>query len=186
MGDRFIYLLQSFLPNAMIVYLGCIFVWEPHLEGEGRSTLKIWNQNFHISRAWTLEQETCLVKGKVESLLQQFFSGQSWSGSHSRSTSVLSFQMVVRVWNELEKEKMMAKLRKAATKSKEVVRCPTLEALPPGWNRINVRKMNGIRAKFYLAPSGLRYQHFEPAFDAQLMYLCTYITRRIALLQHIS
>ena len=116
------------------------------------------------------------MKGKVESLLQQFFSGQSWSGSHSRSTPVLSFQMVVRVWNELEKEKMMAKLRKAATKSKEergevvLVRCPTLEALPHGWNRIIVRKMNGIRAKFYLAPSGLRYQHFEPALDAKLVY----------------
>ena len=82
--------------------------------------------------------------------------------------------MVVRVWNELEKEKMMVKLRKAASKSKErgeVVRCPTLETLPPGWNRINVRKMNGIRAKFYLAPSGLRYQHFEPALDAKLMFM---------------
>ena len=65
--------------------------------------------------------------------------------------------MVVRVWNESEKEKMMAKLRKAANKERgDVGRCPTLEALPPGWNRINVRKLNGIRAKFYLAPSGLR------------------------------
>ena len=64
--------------------------------------------------------------------------------------------MVVGVWNESEKEKMMAKLRKAANKESKEGRCPTLEALPPGWNRINVRKLNGIRAKFYLAPSGLR------------------------------
>ena len=67
--------------------------------------------------------------------------------------------MVVRVWNESEKEKMMARLRREASKEKmgEGGRCPTLEALPSGWNRINVRKLNGIRAKYYLAPSGLRY-----------------------------
>ena len=68
--------------------------------------------------------------------------------------------MVVRVWNELEKEKMMARLRREASKEKMGMaggRCPTLEALPSGWNRINVRKLNGIRAKYYLAPSGLRY-----------------------------
>ena len=64
--------------------------------------------------------------------------------------------MVVRVWNELEKEKMMARLWREASKEK-MGKCPTLEALPSGWNRINVRKLNGIRAKYYLAPSGLRY-----------------------------
>ena len=36
-------------------------------------------------------------------------------------------------------------------------RCPTLEALPEGWRRINVRKMNGLRAKYYIAPSGIRW-----------------------------
>ena len=64
--------------------------------------------------------------------------------------------MVVRVWNELEKEKMMARLRKGRVEE-ESTPCPTLEALPSGWRRINVRKMNGIRAKFYITPSGLRF-----------------------------
>ena len=36
-------------------------------------------------------------------------------------------------------------------------RCPTLEALPEGWRRINVRKINGLRAKYYIAPSGIRW-----------------------------
>ena len=66
----------------------------------------------------------------------------------------LSFAMVVlRVWNALEKEKMMARLRRGKGGGGK---CPTLEALPPGWNRIDVRKLNGIRAKYYLAPSGMR------------------------------
>ena len=71
--------------------------------------------------------------------------------------------VVVRVWNASEKEKMMARLRKTEKGGK----CPTLEALPAGWNRINVRKLNGIRAKYYLAPSGMRYWHlilFRPSW----------------------
>ena len=73
----------------------------------------------------------------------------------------LSFAMVVlRVWNALEKEKMMARLRRGKGGPPGGGKCPTLEALPPGWNRIDVRKLNGIRAKYYLAPSGMRYWNF--------------------------
>ena len=112
-----------------------------------------------------------MVKGKVDfrnllSLINKnetsgfdcfknFLILQSWFDSQLRRIS-LSLAMVVRVWNALEKEKMMARLRKI-NKEKELVKCPTLEALPSGWNRINLRKLNGIRAKYYIAPSGMRY-----------------------------
>ena len=107
-----------------------------------------------------------MVKVKVNQLRKQLSKSSVLARlSFEKHLSLsLSLAMVVRVWNALEKEKMMARLRKV-NKEKEMVKCPTLEALPPGWNRINVWKLNGIRAKYYLAPSGMRSRKISSCGD---------------------
>ena len=143
--------------------------------------------NWFCHFVWTSE------KVKVDCFFPLTSSHQSSFGCQCILTCCVN--MVVRVWNDLEKAKMMERLRKGRSSegrrpTLEKIwwpgswlcwwwlwsfswwwcqggkgrspdgRCPTLEALPEGWRRINVRKMNGLRAKYYIAPSGIRWLWF--------------------------
>ena len=58
---------------------------------------------------------------------------------------------------------MMASLEVGNGDGTIASKCPTLEVLPSGWKIMDIRKINGKMAKYYIAPSGKRHRRLESA-----------------------